>query len=191
MKLIIQEVAAMKVRDLKLFGLVIALAAVISQSVRAEESRPSQRTLSEMGLGGLVVMSDDEALGIRGFGFKGGHGGSSAVAFGNSFATINTPFGTAHSENGYAAEGKKFAFGANHSEAGVELKVSSGHKGKGGKMRNGDSNRWGGKTGTKWGGHNGNGGMNGHSGGGKHGAKKSITISFKLFAGGWSVAKAH
>jgi hypothetical protein len=37
-----------------------------------------------------------------------------------------------------------------------------------------------------------NGGMNGHpNGGGKHGGKKSVTISFKLFAGGWSVAKAH
>jgi hypothetical protein len=185
----------MKVRELGWFGIAVTLAAVVNQSVRAEGGRPSQRTLNEMGLGGLVVMSDEEALGIRGFGFNGGHGGSTAVAFGNSFATINLgPFGSAHSENGYNAEGKKFAFGANHSEAGVELKVSSGHKGKGKKMPNGNSHRWGGKGAPKNGGMNGrpNGGMNGHpNGGSKHGGKKSVTISFKLFAGGWSVAKAH
>lgn len=88
-------------------------------------------TLADMGLGGLDVMSDSEALAIRGKGFSGGHFkgcktcGPRATkqpwssAFGNSFATYTDKEGnTAHSENGYAAEGPYSASGENFSEAG-------------------------------------------------------------------------
>jgi hypothetical protein len=96
----------------------------------------STSTLAEMGLSGLSVMSDSDALAIRGKGFFGcrlcGHRSSvepSSVAFGNSFATISLadacpdcgPEGTSHSENGYAAEGPFAASGDNFSEAGVEV----------------------------------------------------------------------
>ena len=94
---------------------------------------------------------------------------------------INTPFGSAHSENGYAAEGKHFAAGANFSEAGVEIKFNGGHKG--GKKPDG---KWGGKGGNMWPGKGGNGGMGGHPGGGK-----PTSISVRVFAGGFSFAKAH
>ena len=88
-------------------------------------------TLADMGLSGLDVMSDSDALSIRGKGFTGGHQtgvcrtcGPRATkqpwsaAFGNSFATIETKDGSASSENGYAAEGPYGASGENFSEAG-------------------------------------------------------------------------
>jgi hypothetical protein len=91
----------------------------------------SPNTLADMGLSGLSVMSDSDALAIRGKGFGGCHlcgprKESSSVAFGNSFATISLDCpdcaeGTAHSENGYAAEGSFAASGDNFSEAGAEV----------------------------------------------------------------------
>jgi hypothetical protein len=102
----------------------------------------SASTLAEMGLSGLTVMSDNDALAIRGKGFAGGsqNGGCHfcgprakkepwSAAFGNSFANISIggdcpdciPNGDAHSENGYAAEGPYAASGENFSEAGAEV----------------------------------------------------------------------
>src|SRR5688500_800223 len=104
----------MNVRELKLFGMAMMVAALTIQASRADGDRPSQSQLNEMGLGGLVVMSDEDASSIRGQGFNGGHGGRSSVAvWGNSWAQINTPFGSARSENGYEAEGNHVAVGAN------------------------------------------------------------------------------
>lgn len=96
-------------------------------------------TLDDMGLSGLTVMSDHDALAIRGKGFglhrrfkdkdccgpRGGKPGSEA--FGNSFATINVEncpdcvTGGAHSENAYNAEGPYAASGDNYSEAGASI----------------------------------------------------------------------
>ena len=39
---------------------------------RAESGRPSRQTLEAMGLGSMVVMSDDDAMSVRGQGYKGG-----------------------------------------------------------------------------------------------------------------------
>jgi hypothetical protein len=173
-------------RELSWFGVAVMLAAVVNQAARAEGGRPSRETLREMGLGGLTIMSDAEAFAVRGHGFKGGHrmngmnGGmrdSSAVATGNSFATFETPFGTSHSENQYAAEGKKFAFGKNHSEAGITLKIGiGGHK----RPNGGNHGRMNGRPGGN------HGGMNGRPGGGLH-----AVVTVKLFAGGHSFAAAH
>lgn len=91
----------------------------------------STSALADMGLSDLSVMSDEDALSIRGKGFSGGHriGCKScgmrakkpwSSAFGNSFATIETEDGAAHSENGYTAEGSYGAAGDNFSEAGFE-----------------------------------------------------------------------
>jgi len=155
-----------------------ALAAALSQSTRADDSRPSEQTLAAMGLSSMTVVSDEQAMNVRGHGFMGG--GSSAVAFGNSFATFNTPFGTSHSENGYAAEGRKFAAGDNYSEAGVELRITRSRGGIFGKSGGGmtGGNAWRGKPGGNMGGHPG-------------GAGRTTSFSVRVFAGGFSSAWAH
>jgi hypothetical protein len=152
----------MNVRCWNVIGLAIATIALMCQSAAANDGRPSRDTLADMGLSGLVVMSDDDAMAVRGMGYKGG---SSVRVWGNSFATINTKGGSAHSENGYAVSGKHFAAGGNFSFAGAEFKKSSGK-----------------------GGHNSKpsyGGMGGHRGG--HTTVKSV----KVFAGGFSFGVAH
>ena len=88
-------------------------------------------------------------------------------------------------------KGKHFAAGANGSHAGVEIKFSGGHKG--GKKPSGNhGSKWGSK-GMKMGGGYGmktprNGGS--HNGG-NHGGGSTKVLSFKVFAGGFSVAAAH
>jgi hypothetical protein len=161
-------------------GLVaIAAIAALGQVAQAAEGRPSQDVLEQMGLGGIVMMSDDEGMAVRGLGFKGGH--SSVRVFGNSTATINTKNGTAHSENGYVAEGRHFAAGANGSVAGV-IHISKG--GKKGGHPGGNMGGYGGNMGG-WKGDKMRGGMNGH---GKGGTKVRATI---VFAGGFSFGVAH
>src|SRR5712672_2329913 len=108
----------------------------------------SAGSLSQMGLTGLTVMSDSDALAIRGLGFSGvshNMGGSccgprgsaspgTAVA-GNSFATMNvdtgnnacptcTQSGSSHSENSYIAAGPYSSSGDNYSEAGSTISKS-------------------------------------------------------------------
>jgi hypothetical protein len=153
----------MNARSWNGYAFAIATIALLCQSAIAHDGRPSRDTLADMGLGGLVVMSDETALSVRGQGFKGG---SSARAFGNSFATINTKNGSAHSENAYVAEGKHFAAGANKSFAGAIFKKSDG---KGGHSKPGHSGMWGGKP------------SRGHS---------TTIKSVKVFAGGHSFAVA-
>ena len=114
----------------KMTGFAIAML-VVSQSVRAEEGRPSQAALEQMGLGGLAVISDEEGMSVRGHGYNHGSTHSSVNVFGNSFATIQTPLGDAHSENGYAASGKHYASGKNGSWAGVKIVTSHGTPGHG------------------------------------------------------------
>lgn len=93
----------------------------------------SSDTLAAMGLSGVSVISDQDALAIRGKGYVGGRNSGYcktcprgkkppwSVAFGNSFATIEVEDpATAHSENGYLAEGPYAASGANFSEAAAE-----------------------------------------------------------------------
>jgi len=113
----------MNVGKWTVFGLAVAMFAMVGQA-RAEHSRPSQETLNQMGLGGMVVMSDADASSVRGQGFQGG--GSSVRVFGNSFATVNKGNGTAHSQNGYSVQGRHFAAGANGSVAGV-IKIKGRH----------------------------------------------------------------
>jgi hypothetical protein len=52
------------------FGLVLAAAA------RGGEGIPSRQVLADMGLGGLKILSDDEAASVRGMGFVGIGGGA-------------------------------------------------------------------------------------------------------------------
>jgi hypothetical protein len=112
--------------------LVAALVCVAVTSAQAANGI-SAGTLDAMGLSGMTIMSDSDALAIRGKGFNGldcedcGRAESSARAFGNSIATIDLAScpdcvaieGSAHSENGYLSEGSLFASGTNFSEAGA------------------------------------------------------------------------
>ncbi|MEX2092615.1 MAG: hypothetical protein WD971_08045 [Pirellulales bacterium] len=169
------------------FGVVIAIGAMVSQLAHAEGGRPSRQALAAMGLGSLVVMSDEEALSVRGEGF---HGGSSVKVFGNSFATIDGPNGGAHSENGYFAEGKHAAKGSNFSFAGkadIWIGGKGGHKDKGGDWGRMDN------RGGEWGGKNPRGGDWGSmpGGGGYPGGHGNVKIHATIvFAGGHSSAWA-
>jgi hypothetical protein len=111
--------------------MVAALVCVAVSNAKAANGI-SASTLSEMGLSGVAVMSDNEALAIRGKGFTGicdscDRTEPSTRAFGNSFATMNLEScpdcvaldGSSHSENGYLAQGPYYSAGTNFSEAGA------------------------------------------------------------------------
>jgi len=115
---------------------ILSLAAMLvclAGSARAEEGI-SANTLSAMGLSGLTVVSDSDALAIRGMGFRGGNhskgcqtcgprGKASPYSrvTGSSFATMEVDGGGSHTENSYFAEGPYAASGTNYSEAGSEI----------------------------------------------------------------------
>ena len=171
-------------RNWQALALSIGMTAAAGQVAYALDSQPSSSALQEMGLGGLVVMSDNEALAVRGQGFSSG---SMAQASGNSFATINTPFGDAHSENAYASKGPHKAGGDNFSFAGFSITTSgdkSGHGDRGNK-----SDKFGGNPCKV------RNSCNSHPpdmGGGKGGmGGKTSTTTFVVFAGGFSHAFAH
>jgi hypothetical protein len=196
------RVIGMKVNLLKWCVLVVVVLAGRQTAVFAEDGAPSDSTLSQMGLSGMAIMSDDEAMVVRGEGF--GSGGSSASAWGSSFTNIETPFGSAGSENGYSAHGKHEADGSNSSFAGFVITSSGGedhgHQGKApkdGGMGNdkpskgdGGYGGMGGDKGSKGHGKDGGGcyGGGGSKGGGSKGGGPK-TASFAVFAGGSS--RAH
>jgi hypothetical protein len=168
----------MKVRTLACMCLAVGLIAASSANSIAA-GLPDRQTLDAMGLGGLIAMSDDEAMMVRGQGFKGK---SSAVAYGASFARISGHGGSAGSVNGYNAKGKHLAGGANESEAGIVI-IKSGRKGGHG---GGGGGYGGGAMQSSRGGKGGHGGKGGKGG---HGGKPSVK-SVRVFAGGSSIAFA-
>jgi hypothetical protein len=125
-----------------LLSTIVAALICVAASTANAANGISAGTLADMGLSGLTVMSDNDALAIRGKGYAGGsqNGGCRicgprgkkepwSAAAGNSFANIRlggecpdcVPNGDAHSENMYAAEGPYAASGENFSEAGAEV----------------------------------------------------------------------
>jgi hypothetical protein len=158
----------MKINLGKWCVLTVLVFAARQSAALAEDGAPSDSTLREMGLSGLAMMTDDEAMEVRGEGF--GSGGSSAAAWGSSFATIETPFGSAESQNAYSAKGKHEADGSNLSFAGFKITSSGGsdHHGKPPK----DGNMGGDHPSKGNGGYGGKGGdKGGKSYGGKGGDK--------------------
>ena len=156
----------------KLGCVAIALVAMVNTASAAD--RPSQATLAAMGLGGLVAMDDADALAIRGHGFKGGKGGSSARAWGSSYAHISGHGGSAASQNGYDAKGRHVAAGGNLSFAGIVVVQSGGgHNGGMGPAKK-----------------SGKGSKGGGYGGGGHGGGAPKVKSVTVFAGGGSFAFA-
>ncbi|HEY4234031.1 MAG TPA: hypothetical protein VGM76_11430 [Lacipirellulaceae bacterium] len=124
---------------------IVAALVCVAGSAKAANGIASS-TLGQMGLTGLSVMSDSDAMAIRGLGFTGvshsmGSGGCcgprgsaspSTSAAGNSFATMNvdtggdscptcTQSGSSHSENSYSAHGPYSSSGDNYSEAGSTI----------------------------------------------------------------------
>jgi len=113
----------------------LALVVALSNSVVADNGI-GEATLADMGLAGIEVMSDTEAMEVRGLGYDGGgyipepsgHDKPWSMAFGVSFANVaggkkghNAEAGTL---DGFAAEGKYMASGEHFSEAGKTITKS-------------------------------------------------------------------
>jgi hypothetical protein len=99
---------------MRFFALACALVAAMVTISKADQ--PNQQVLSDMGLGSLVVMSDSDALSVRGMGY------APVKAYGSSWASISGKGGSAGSKNSYSATGKHAAWGEANSEAGIEIK---------------------------------------------------------------------
>ncbi len=121
----------------KLFVTLPALALVVALSSSAvADNGINDATLADMGLAGVELMNDAEAMEIRGLGYNGGHqmpqpSGHEkpwSLAFGVSYAGVEG--GDSHSGagagtlDGFIAEGKFMASGEHYSEAGL-TKVES------------------------------------------------------------------
>ena len=121
----------------KLFVTLPALALVVALSSSAvADNGINEATLADMGLAGIELMDDSEAMQVRGLGWDGGkkmpkpskHEKPWSLAFGVSFATVEG--GDQHSGagagtlDGFIAEGKFMASGEHYSEAGL-TKVES------------------------------------------------------------------
>ncbi len=117
----------MNTRKLWWFGVVAVLTWSFGYVARAAEQPIGEGTLAEMGLGGLVLLSDEDASSVRGLGYNGRGG---AAVYGHSWANVSSSYGSAGSENGYRARGRHSAKGANLSFAGVvEIRSSGGNGG--------------------------------------------------------------
>jgi hypothetical protein len=113
---------------MRCFALACAMTAIIA-SVNWAADGPDQQVLSDMGLGGLSVMSDSEALAVRGFGY------SPVSASGYGWASVKMKGGSAGSVNKYSSTGRHKAWGQNESEAGVIVTgggSNGSHGGRGG-----------------------------------------------------------
>jgi hypothetical protein len=109
----------------------VALVYAAGSSAMADQV-VSSSTLDAMGLSGLVVMSDSDAMTVRGMGYSGGHSSGNyskkvktrAKATGESWAVVEfegeTKEAEAGSENSYDAKGRYKASGENGSEAELE-----------------------------------------------------------------------
>jgi hypothetical protein len=116
----------------KLFVTLPALALVVALSGSAvADNGISQATLQDMGLAGIELMSDADAMEIRGLGYQppAPSGGDKpwTLAFGVSYATVGSDRhgnASAGTIDGFVAEGKYMAMGEHFSEAGI-TKVKS------------------------------------------------------------------
>ncbi len=121
----------MLVRRIFSFSVVLLLFAVAS-SVQAEQGQPSQSMLSDMGLASITVMSDAEAMAIRGLGYQPHYkdqyygSKSSATAYGNSYASVSGYGAQASTQDGFYASGRRKAGGKHSSYAGIVVKTSGG-----------------------------------------------------------------
>jgi len=107
-----------------LLSLTVVGSCLLGSQAFAEEGSPSATTLSAMGLSGMQLMSDNDALAIRGKGYRF-HGPRVATdAWGQSSAGVGTPIGGSSASNGYNARGFRAAGGNTDSIAGTTLNVN-------------------------------------------------------------------
>lgn len=146
-------------------GLIVGLTGFAS----AEQGLPSESMLSAMGLAGMQVMSDEDALAIRGFGYDPWHGYGKnakkpmATAYGHSYASISGHGANAYSEDGFHTKGKHKTGGKHKSHASLIVQKVPHHGG-----------GWGQES-------------RGSHGGGHAPRAKQVTV----FAGGFSHASTH
>jgi hypothetical protein len=140
---------------------------------QAENGMPSQATLRAMGLSGMQVMSDREAMNVRGMGYTSS--GSTAIAFGISYAHAGGYDASAGSLDGFFAKGNHYAGGAHGSIAGKVVITYGGGGGGGGDWGNDSPSRGGDLPPTR----------PPHDGGG---TRVRATI---VFAGGFAVSSAY
>jgi hypothetical protein len=112
-------------KKLSVFVPALALAVMMSASAFAENGAVSSTTLDAMGLGGMQVMSDQEAMAVRGRGFVSAYGdSSSSINIGINFG----PFGGLNfdtsTSDGFLANGKYLAGGVHQSESVFSASVS-------------------------------------------------------------------
>ena len=151
--------------------LIVALAAgsmlALTSAAQADHSRPSTSTLQAMGLGGMQIISDTEAMSVRGMGYYTPYYGKKniAIAHGTSYAHVHGKGGKAGTKDGFYAEGNYYAKGKHGSKA--KIVISHGKK------------RGGGGPKTR---------SNGRGGGPKHGGGKPKSV--KVYAGGYAFASS-
>lgn len=100
-------------------SLALAMMLVLSAGASAENGAINNSTLQAMGLSGMQVMSDTDAMTVRGQGYGGYK--SFAVAFGGSYAAVGGD-ASAGTVNGFLAFGNYKASGEQGSEAGKTYK---------------------------------------------------------------------
>ena len=115
----------------------MGLCGLVIGSAQADQGMLSQSTLSAMGLSGMQVMSDSDAMEIRGHGYDPwrGHGKKAknmALAWGYSYAHVHKGKGVAHTKDGFKAKGKHKASGKHLSKAGYVVKHRPKRRGGGG-----------------------------------------------------------
>jgi hypothetical protein len=160
---------SMLVRRAFSFSVAVLLVAA-SSTVQAEQGLPSQSMLTDMGLASIVVMSDADAMAVRGRGYQPNyeeqHYGSkpSATAYGSSYASISGYGAHANTQDGFYSSGRHFAGGKHKSRAYIVVTT------------------------------NGGGGHGGGGYGGGHGSSKSQpkpqVKKIVVFAGGYSYASS-
>jgi len=186
---------------------VTVLLGCLIPAARAMENLPSRAALQEMGLAGLEVLSDDQAMSIRGQGFKkDGNGDTWITADGKSWASGGSGRKSGVSIDFFHVIGDAKAYGRNHSSSGKSSKKSGhggkkkGGHGKGpGDMTPSASSSWNGSStngnnhgvknshaksnhGGNLAGHSNSGNRGGWSGGHKGGHGKSVTVHASGFS---------
>jgi len=153
----------------------IAIVGLLIPTASAEQNLPSRAALEAMGLADLEVLSDDQAMSIRGQGFKDNGGGDTWItADGKSWASGGSGRMRGVSIDYYHVVADRVAYGRNKSSAGKSSK-KSGHGGKkgGGKKGGSNGNNPPSANSNSEQGWGGSGSSGKHGGGGKQASAKS------------------
>ncbi len=115
-----------------------AVVAMLVCAMQADAAQPSAAKMSQMGLSGAQVVSDGEAMDVRGFGYRGGRkssksSGNRVTIYGDSKVEFEVKFQVGgadaklelKSETGYYSKTKESASGKHLSFIGA--KVDLGH----------------------------------------------------------------